>query len=95
MAEASKFSGVLAKLRERPVGGEAATQATTRQDAEPLRGRGRPPGKRSDPDYQPTTVLLRKQTKRTAVRLLEDTNAARDLSDLIEQLLTEWIQQQT
>jgi len=24
---------------------------------------------------------------------LEDTNAAQDLSDLIEQLLTEWIQQ--
>jgi hypothetical protein len=40
-------------------------------------------------------VLLRKHTKKTAARLLEDTNAAQDLSDLIEQLLTEWIQKQT
>ena len=60
-----------------------------------MRGRGRPPGKRSDPDYQPTTVLLRKLTKKTASRLLEDTNASQDLSDLIEQLLTEWIQKQS
>jgi hypothetical protein len=37
-------------------------------------------------------VLIRKQTKKTAARLLEDTNAAHDLSDLIEQLLAEWIQ---
>jgi hypothetical protein len=57
------------------------------------RGRGRPPGKRSDPDYQPTTVLIRKHTKKTAARLLEDTDSGQDLSDLIEQLLMEWIQQ--
>jgi hypothetical protein len=60
-----------------------------------VRGKGRPPGKRSDPDYQPTTVLLRKRTKKTAARLLEDTNVEQDLSDLIEQLLTEWIQKHT
>ena len=92
--EESKFSGVLAKLKQRSVGEQPASLTTRPQEAEPLRGRGRPPGKRSDPDYQPTTVLLRKHTKRTATRLLEDTNAAQDLSDLIEQLLTEWIRQQ-
>ena len=95
MAEESKFSGVLATLRERPAGEQPVSAQTRSRAIEPLRGRGRPPGKRSDPDYQPTTVLLRKQTKRTAVRLLEDTNAAHDLSDLIEQLLTEWIDKQT
>ena len=93
--EQSKFSGVLAKLKQRP----AEEQSIARRDppvgSEPVRGRGRPPGKRSDPDYQPTTVLLRKHTKKAANRLLEDTNATHDLSDLIEQLLTEWIQQQT
>jgi hypothetical protein len=61
--------------------------------AEPVRGKGRPPGKRSDPDYQPTTVLLRQQTKKMANRLLEDGNTGQDLSELIEQLLLEWIQQ--
>jgi hypothetical protein len=91
--EQSKFTGVLAKLRQRPAEEQSVAVPTPSVEAEPVRGRGRPPGKRSDPDYQPTTVLLRKNTKKTATRLLEDTNAAHDLSDLIERLLTEWIQQ--
>ena len=85
--EQSKFTGVLAKLKQPPTERPAATMETPN-----VRGRGRPPGKRSDPDYQPTTVILRKHTKKTATRLLEDSNTRQDLSDLIEQLLTEWIQ---
>lgn len=53
--------------------------------------KGRRPGKRSDPNYEPTTVLLRKKTKKLANRKLEDTEAGQDLSDLIEQLLSGWI----
>jgi hypothetical protein len=90
--EQSKFSGVLATLKHRPPEEQPTPRSGPAGGREPVRGRGRPPGKRSDPDYQPTTVLLRKHTKKTATRLLEDTNAANDLSDLIEQLLTEWIQ---
>jgi len=93
--EQSKFSGVLAKLKQRPTEEQSPIQPPLPIGIEPVRGRGRPPGKRSDPAYQPTTVLLRKHTKKTAARLLEDTNAAQDLSDLIEQLLTAWIQQQS
>ena len=93
--ETSKFSGVLAKLKPRTAEAQSPVLPTHSTGTEPVRGRGRPPGKRSDPDYQPTTVLLRKQTKKTAVRLLEDINAGQDLSDLIEQLLAEWIQKQT
>jgi hypothetical protein len=92
--EQSKFSGVLAKLKHRPADQPPEPPAPP-VGSEPVRRRGRPPGKRSDPDYQPTTVLLRKQTKKTATRLLEDTNAAHDLSDLIEQLLTNWIHERT
>jgi hypothetical protein len=91
--EQSKFSGVLAKLKHRQ--DETQSMPAPPVSSEPVRGRGRPPGKRSDPDYQPTTVLLRKNTKKIATRLLEDTNAAHDLSDLIEQLLTEWIHRQS
>ena len=90
--EQSKFSGVLATLKQRPIEHQSTAQPTPPQGTEPARGRGRPHGKRSDPDYQPTTVLLRKHTKRTAARLLEDIDARQDLSDLIEQLLGEWIQ---
>ena len=90
--EQSKFSGVLAQLKPRSLEAHPPTPPGPAGGREPMRGRGRPPGKRSDPEYQPTTVLIRKRTKKTATRLLEDTNAAHDLSDLIEQLLTEWIQ---
>jgi hypothetical protein len=86
----SKFSGVLSKLKQPPQEPSPATM-----EAPVVRGRGRPPGKRSDPDYQPTTVLLRQQTKKMANRLLEDGSTGQDLSELIEQLLTEWIQRQT
>jgi hypothetical protein len=88
--EQSKFSGVLAKLKQPSAERHAAPVETSISPI--VRGRGRPPGKRSDPDYQPTTVILRKQTKKTASRLLEDTDVGQDLSELIEQLLTEWIQ---
>jgi hypothetical protein len=95
MPEESKFSGALAKLKQRSASSSAAPRATRpAPEAAPVRGKGRPPGKRSDPDYQPTTVLLRKQTKKTASRLLEDASTGQDLSELIEQLLFEWIQQQ-
>jgi hypothetical protein len=92
--EQSKFSGVLAQLKQRSTEERSASQPHPAVESAPVRGKGRPPGKRSDPEYQPTTVLLRKRTKKTATRLLEDTNAAHDLSDLIETLLTEWIQRQ-
>jgi hypothetical protein len=92
--EQSKFSGVLAKLKHRQDETQSTAMPAPPVSSEPVRPRGRPPGKRSDPDYQPTTVLIRKNTKKTATRLLEDTNAAHDLSDLIELLLTEWIHRQ-
>ena len=93
--EQSKFTDVLAKLKQRPKAEQSIAPPASPVGNEPMRRRGRPPGKRSDPEYQPTTVLIRKQTKKTAVRLLEDTNAGQDLSDLIEQLLGEWIQKQS
>jgi len=91
MAEQSKFSGALAKLNQRP----ADTEADENPPAVEIvnGGKGRPPGKRSDPEYQPTTVLLRKQTKRAANRRLEDIGSDKDLSDLIEELLSNWLKQ--
>jgi len=101
MPEQSKFSGALAKLNQRPAEPASipatepaiapARKRPTEPATAPARGKGRPPGKRSDPDFQPTTVLLRKQTKKTAARQLEDSATGQDLSDLIEQLLTQWI----
>jgi hypothetical protein len=104
MAEESKFTGVLAKLKEppreitkempaeeRPIYDSPSNTLTT-----PLvRGRGRPRSKSSDPEYQSTTVILRKLTKRRAAHMLEDREMGKDLSELIEELLTEWLERQS
>ncbi len=53
--------------------------------------RGRPAGKRSNPEFEPTTIFLRKTTKKTANRTLEDSGIKQDRSELIEELLQTWI----
>lgn len=58
------------------------------QEAE---GRRRKTGKRSDPAFRPTTFFVRKETQRKASRLLEDQEAGKDLSDLVEELLAKWV----
>lgn len=90
--EQSKFSGALAKLKQPPAEQSAEALDTPMVEAPMVRGRGRPHAKSSDPDYQSTTVILRKLTKRTANRILEDEESDLDLSELIEELLQEWIQ---
>jgi hypothetical protein len=93
--EQSKFAGALANLKKPPATASPPPVDVFPGDPPPTRGRGRPRAKSSNPDYQPTTVILRKRTKRAAARLLEDQETGKDLSDLIEELLTEWIQRQS
>jgi hypothetical protein len=66
-------------------------QTLARPPAVSPRGRGRPAtGKRSDPDYESTTVFLRKETKIAAARLLIG-EKGQDLSDVLEKLLSGWV----
>ena len=57
----------------------------------PVRPMGRPPGKRSDPDWSPRTILMRTKTHRLVAGALLDNAKGPDLSELIDQLLTEWL----
>jgi hypothetical protein len=84
--EQSKFSGALKNLKKPPV-----TEVQPPPVEAPVRGRGRPRAKSSNPEYQSTTVILRKTTKRKAAHLLEDKEMGKDLSELIEELLLEWL----
>jgi hypothetical protein len=89
--------GALAEFRNQdsaPQGREAAPERILPpppSERPSERRRGRPTGKRSNPDYEQVTVLVRKQTRKAAVRLLEDTAADQDFSELIEDLLSRWI----
>ena len=69
----------------------AVAIASTGPQPTPISVRGRPAGKRSNPDFEPTTIFLRKATKKMANRTLEDSEVKQDLSELIEQLLQQWI----
>lgn len=62
---------------------------------ETQKGRGRPPGKRSDPDWAPRTILMRTKIHlRVSIMLLERDDGP-DLSELVDQLLAEWISKQS
>ena len=51
---------------------------------------GRPPGKRTNPDYQSVTTFLHKQTYLDTQRAL--IGAEQDFGDLVDELLSEWLQ---
>jgi len=59
----------------------------------PARPRGRPrEGKRSNADYEQTTAYVRRTTYRDVkIALLQDGDD-RDYSELVEELLTQWLQ---
>jgi len=94
MAE-RKFAALAGiKKATQPEQAANSAMADSSPDLNERKSRGRPAGKRSNPSYEPTTLLLRKETKKKASRLLEDIGNRQDLSDLTEQLLSCWIQQQ-
>jgi hypothetical protein len=59
---------------------------------EPTRhaGPGRPPGKSSNPEWEQTTVQLKRATKQAARAILL-TLDGQDLSEVLQQLLEEWV----
>jgi hypothetical protein len=59
-------------------------------EAEPRR-RGRPSGKRSDPDYVGFTTYIRKDTHHDVKVALLQEKEGRELSELVEELLAGWL----
>lgn len=59
-------------------------------EAEPRR-RGRPSGKRSDPDYVGFTTYIRKDTHHDVKVALLQEKEGRELSELVEDLLARWL----
>jgi hypothetical protein len=50
---------------------------------------GRPPGKKSSPDYTQVVIYLRKEVHLTAKKMLLDEQ--REFSELVNELVAQWI----
>lgn len=98
MAEKRKFSA-LAELHRQPPEPEAEASQTSVVSAPPPaaepqveKGRGRPAtGKRSNPDWKLYSHFLKRQTQRAAVARLQAEDSERDLSDVLQELLENWL----
>ena len=89
MAE-SKFAGIFQNnLVEEP-----QTPERIEKHAAPVKALGRPPGKRSHPDYKQYSVLLKKQTHRQVTNILRNLENGQDVSELVQQLLEQWVEKQ-
>ncbi len=99
----SKFQAIMDAKRGE-TSGEAPNGATTtakpraakdtaiaRDFSPSQRKRGRPPGKRSDPDFEAITAYIRKDTHRDVKIALLRKGNRREFSELVEDLLVAWL----
>jgi hypothetical protein len=89
MAE-SKFAGIF----QNSFVEETHAPERIEKHAPPVKPLGRPPGKRSHPDYKQYSVLLKKQTHRQVTNILRDQENGQDVSELVQQLLEQWVKKQ-
>jgi|SRR5271155_3157151 hypothetical protein len=95
MAEKRKFAALADLHRKQP---EAETSGSGLESEPPVtvaqvgRGRGRPAtGKRSNPDWKLYSHFLKRRTQREAVARLQAEDDSRDLSDVLQELLENWL----
>lgn len=60
--------------------------------AQAPKGRG---GKSSDPAYTQCSIYLRKATRKKVGRALDDADTGQDLSELVEELVQQWLVSRT
>jgi len=88
-----KFSA-LAELHRQPLQEQVTEPEVPAAPAMPQteKGRGRPPtGKRSNPDWKLYSHFLKRKTQREAVARLQAEDHGRDLSDVLQELLENWL----
>lgn len=73
---------------------EVNQPASVVESSQPQR-RGRPKGKRSHPDYEQVTAYIRKNTHRAAKIALLEEGEEREFSELIQELLEQWLKLRT
>ncbi len=94
MKKKTRFSELVGKhgdlaSKAVPEAAEPSPEAEPTQPA--AKAKGRPPGKKSDPDFTQVTVYLREDSYATARKILFDER--KQFSDLIGELLNRWIEE--
>jgi hypothetical protein len=88
----SKFDAVLGQRRTVPSEQADSTELAVKTAKTIKRGRGRPPGKRTNPDYQQVTIYIpRTLHDRAKIALIQE--GRKEFSELIEDLLADWIRE--
>ncbi len=83
----SKFDGIRGIRRERTQ--KPAPEGKDDKEEAPARKRGRPKGKRSNPDFTQVTAYMRKDTYKNAQKALLDEDE--EFSELVEDLVSKWL----
>jgi hypothetical protein len=82
----SKFDGILSV---KPSSASKKTPKTSvKGNSEPKNNISRTPGKRSNPDYTQITAYIRKETHENVMRKIYK---RQEFSELLEELLTNWM----
>ena len=89
MPEESKFAGTLQRLRKSPEGREGEKKAQSSILSQ--QSASRSSGKRSDPSWKNITILMRDSVKRDVRYHLSLEGQGKDISSLVDELLTEWL----
>ena len=90
----SKFDAVLGQRRTEPSEQTPLTESTQTHDTNQTikRGKGRPTGKRTNPDYQQVTVYI-PRTLHDQVKITLIQEGRKEFSELVGELLAKWIEQ--
>lgn len=96
----SKFKSILSAAKGREPEPEPEQDLVVDQPQPPLASppapkRGRPKGKRSHPDYEQVTAYIRKETHRDVKIALLQSGEEQEFSELIQELLEQWLKMRT
>jgi hypothetical protein len=84
------FGDIKKSQKAQPVQTELETAISLTPPPEKPRA-GRAVGKSANPDYERMTVYVRKETKKAAERKCEDEGKFPDVSELVQSLLTDYL----
>lgn len=86
----SKFKGLFDATKGKQT--EEDLEAPAQPSVKP---RGRPKGKRSNPDFEQVTAYIRKRTHQEVKIALLQEGEDREFSELVEELLDQWLRSHT